>query len=85
MKCQILFSGNGDNLHETSNPAFWEKMENINLSVELAQRVVRIKASTVPTGIIYNDLGPVVQSFVSLTSSLRIISLTILGIQYTIL
>ena len=27
------------------------------------------------------DLGPVVQSIVSLTSSLRVISLTVLGIQ----
>ena len=29
-------------------------------------------------------LGPVVQSIVSLTSSLRVISLTVLAIQYTI-
>ena len=34
MKCQIQFSGknkknitNGDNLHEMSNPVFWEKIK----------------------------------------------------------
>ena len=29
MKCQILFPGNGENLHEMSDPVFWEKQEKI--------------------------------------------------------
>ena len=40
---QIVSSG--DNLHDMSNPVFWEKYENTaNLSsAELAQRVVKAK------------------------------------------
>ena len=40
----------------------------INFSAELAERVVKV-----------NSQGPVVQSIVSLTSSLRVISLTVLA------
>ena len=57
MKCQILFShfmqivSNGDNLHEMSNPVFWEKknIKNITkmLSAGLTQRVVMVKYSKV--------------------------------------
>ena len=35
--------------------------------------------NSIAKGIIANDLGPVVQSVVSLTSSLRVISLTVLA------
>ena len=39
---------NGDNLHEISNPVFWEKEEkNINLSsAELAQWMVKVNSDT---------------------------------------
>ena len=35
----------GDNLHEMSNPVFWEKVRKIfqDISAEFAQRVVKVK------------------------------------------
>ena len=38
MKCQILFSGLGDNVHEMSNPIFWEK--NKKMSSEILPHIV---------------------------------------------
>ena len=56
------------------------------LSTESAQRVVKVKVPN--TTVADNILGPVVQSIVSLTSSLRVIWLTVycfsgFNIQYS--
>ena len=47
----------GDNLHEMSNPVFWENKKNIiNLSsAENAQRVVKVKVHTIETLTIWTD------------------------------
>ena len=54
---QIVSKG-GDNLHEMSNPVFWEKYEKnvISLSsAELGHRVVKVKAYVVGTHLNYID------------------------------
>ena len=50
-----------------------EERSKIYIGVAVARRLL-----------VVNDLGPVVQSVVSLTSSLRIISLTVLAVPYTL-
>ena len=50
---------NGDNLHEMSNPVFWENKKNITnmSSVELAQRVVKVdKLVCLQTQLFYHFL-----------------------------
>ena len=47
-------------------------------SPELNSTSIRITKETCPTCVEIKKLGPVVQSIVSLTSSLRVISLTVL-------
>ena len=79
-KCQIRhfmqIISIGENLHEISNHIFLGKIRKISpifLSAELAQRVVKDNIEPLPI-----IQGPVVQSIVSLTSSLRVISFSVL-------